>query len=259
MPETLPRMMEVGDAIRAAQAHWTFGGDVPQAFETHAAKSIPYYADGHALIGRVSDHFVGSQSVCYDLGASTGRLLRSLAERNLVHVTMSITTLDHQVSRYLEPRTTAPLRRLLTIKRLADAGIPVGINVAPVVPFLTDHELEVLLEAGREMGASTAGYILLRLPWELKEVFRNWLLHHFPLKAAHVMSRVQEMRGGRDNDPQFGSRMTGEGIFADLLAQRFAKACHRLDLNNRGRRDMRRLDTSQFAIPGQSVQGTLFT
>ena len=185
-------------------------------------------------------------------------ILHSMAQRNLVHVTISITTLDHQVSRYLEPRTAAPARRLLTIKRLAEAGIPVGINVAPVIPFLTDHELETLLEAGRDMGASTAGYILLRLPWELKEVFRDWLQNHFPLKAAHVMSRIQAMRGGRDNDPNFGSRMTGEGILAKLLAQRFAKACQRMDLNNRSRRELQRLDISRFAVPGQPVQGTLF-
>ena len=185
-------------------------------------------------------------------------ILQSMAERNLVHVTISITTLDHQISRYLEPRTTAPARRLLTIKRLAEARIPVGINVAPIIPFLTDHELETLLEAGHDMGASTAGYILLRLPWELKEVFRDWLQHHFPLKAAHVMSRVQAMRGGRDNDPNFGSRMTGEGILAKLLAQRFTKVCKRLDLNNRGRDELQRLDISRFTVPGRAVQGTLF-
>ena len=147
----------------------------------------------------------------------------------------------------------------MTIKRLAEAGIPVGINVAPIIPFLTDHELESLLEAGRDMGATTAGCILLRLPWELKEVFRDWLHTHFPLKADHVMSRVQEMRGGRDNDPNFGSRMSGAGIFAELLAQRFEKACHRLGLNIEGRREMQRLDVSRFAVPGRPIQGSLFS
>ena len=185
-------------------------------------------------------------------------ILRSMAARNLVHVTVSVTTLDHQISRYLEPRTAAPARRMQTIKRLAEAGIPVGINVAPVIPFLTDHELETLLEAGRDAGASTAGYILLRLPWELKELFRDWLEQHFPLKAAHVMSRVRAMRGGLDNDPNFGSRMTGDGVFSTLLAQRFAKACERFQLNSRGRQEMQRLDISQFAIPGRAVQGVLF-
>ncbi len=185
-------------------------------------------------------------------------ILLPMAERNLVHVTLSVTTQDHHVSRYLEPRTAAPARRMQAIKTLAAAGIPVGINVAPVIPFLTDHEMENLLETGRQMGATTAGYTLLRLPWELKELFRNWLQQHFPLKAEHVMSRVQEMRGGRDNDPNFGTRMAGQGIFAELLRQRFAKACTRFDLNNQGRRQIQRLDTSQFAVPGKPVQGALF-
>ncbi len=184
-------------------------------------------------------------------------ILQDMAARRLVHVAVSVTTLDHHVSRYLEPRTAAPTRRLQTIRRLADAGIPVGINVAPVIPFLTDHELESLLERGQEMGASAAGYILLRLPFELKTLFRDWLEQHFPLKAAHVMSRVQEMRGGRDNDSNFGSRMVGEGIFARLLAQRFARACDRLGLHTHGRREVRRLDTSRFAVPGQPVQAQL--
>lgn len=184
-------------------------------------------------------------------------ILQSLSARNLVHVTISMTTMDHHISRYLEPRTAAPARRMQTIKRLVEAGIPVGINVAPVIPFLTDHELETLLETGRNMGATSAGYILLRLPWELKELFRNWLENHFPLKAAHVMSRLQEMRGGRDNDPNFGSRMVGEGIFARLLEQRFAKACRRFGMNDAGRQHIRRLDTSKFAVPGRPLQSQL--
>jgi DNA repair photolyase len=185
-------------------------------------------------------------------------ILSSMAKRNLVHVTISVTTQDHHVSRYLEPRTAAPARRFQSIRTLAAAGIPVGINVGPVIPFLTDHELENLLETGRRMGATNAGYVLLRMPWELKELFRNWLEQHFPLKAAHVMSRVQDMRGGRDNDPNFGSRMVGQGVFAELLRQRFHKACQRFDLNSGGRREMTRLDASQFAVPGQPVQGALF-
>ncbi len=184
-------------------------------------------------------------------------ILRDMARRDLVHVAVSVTTLDHHVSRYLEPRTAAPLRRLQTIRALADAGIPVGINVAPVIPFLTDHELETLLERGRDMGATAAGYILLRLPFELKALFRDWLEQHFPLKAAHVMSRVQEMRGGRENDPNFGTRMVGEGIFAKLLAQRFSRACTRLGLEMHGRREIQRLDINRFAVPGQPVQAQL--
>lgn len=182
-------------------------------------------------------------------------ILQALAAKNLVRVSVSITTLDHHVSRYLEPRTAAPRRRMQTIRKLSEAGIPVGINIAPVIPFLTDHELETLIDTGREMGATAAGYILLRLPWELKDLFRNWLENHFPLKAAHVMSRVQEMRGGSDNDPNFGSRMVGEGIFARLLEQRFIKACARSGLNMHGRREP--LDISKFAVPGQPVQAQL--
>jgi DNA repair photolyase len=184
-------------------------------------------------------------------------ILQSLAARKLVHVAISVTTLDHHLSRYLEPRTAAPTRRLQTIRRLADAGIPVSINIAPVIPFLTDHELETLLERGRDAGASSAGYLLLRLPWELKDLFRHWLEQHFPLKAAHVMSRVQEMRGGSDNDPNFGSRMVGDGVFARLLAQRFAKACARVGLLTRGQRGIEHLDTHRFAVPGRAVQGVL--
>lgn len=184
-------------------------------------------------------------------------ILQSLAARKLVHVSISLTTLDHHVSRYMEPRTAAPMRRLQTIKRLSEAGIPVSINVAPVIPFLTDHELETLIERGCEAGATSAGYVLLRLPWELKDLFRNWLENHFPLKAAHVMSRVQEMRGGRDNDPNFGSRMVGEGIFARLLEQRFTRACAKAGILRQGRREIEWLDVSRFAVPGKAVQGEL--
>lgn len=185
-------------------------------------------------------------------------ILQSMAKRKLVHVTISVTTQDHHISRYLEPRTAAPARRMQIIKRLSDAGIPVGVNVAPVIPFLTDHELEALLEAARNHGATTAGYVMLRLPWELKTLFRNWLETHFPLKATHVMARVQAMHHGNDYDPTFGTRMTGQGIFAELLKQRFAKACARLDLNNAGRRQIQRLDASHFCVPGRAVQRALF-
>ncbi len=185
-------------------------------------------------------------------------ILAEMAAKNLTHVSVSVTTLDHHVSRFMEPRTAAPTRRLQTIERLAKAGIPVGVNVAPVVPFLTDHELETILARARDAGASTAGYILLRLPYELKELFRNWLEQHFPLKAQHVMSRVNDMRGGADNDPNFGTRMVGEGIFARLLNQRFHKACDKVGLVSHGQGKYQRLDVSQFAVPGRAVQGRLF-
>ena len=128
--------------------------------------------------------------------------------------------------------------------------------VAPVIPFLTDHAIEPVLEAAWSAGARSAGYVLLRLPWEVKDLFRDWLKTHYPLKAAHVMSRVREMRNGRDNDPGFGSRMRGCGEFAELLARRFEIACERLGYN-RGRRN-RALDTTRYRAPALNGQLALF-
>ena len=183
-------------------------------------------------------------------------LLVPMAKKRLVQVTLSITTLDHDVSRWMEPRTSAPARRLLAVKRLSEAGIPVSVNIAPVIPFLTDSELEAILEASANNGATTAGYVLLRLPWEVKDIFRAWLEKHFPLKAAHVMSRIHEMRDGRDNDPAFGTRMVGTGLFAELLRQRFEKGCLRFGLNLPGS-DIE-LDCSLFRPPSLGGQQTLF-
>jgi DNA repair photolyase len=182
-------------------------------------------------------------------------ILAPMARERLVSATLSVVTLDHGISRYLEPRASAPARRLLAIRRLADAGIPVSVNVAPVIPFLTDSELESILEAAAQAGATSAAYTLLRLPWEVKDIFRAWLQERFPLKADHVMSRVHEMRGGRDNDPGFGSRMKGKGLFAQLLKQRFDKACARLGLNRGHDYD---LDRTRFVPPSLHGQKTLF-
>lgn len=182
-------------------------------------------------------------------------LIAELARRRLATVALSLTTLDHGVSRYMEPRTTAPLRRIETIRRFAEAGVPVTVNVAPIVPFLTDHELERILEAAAEAGAQGAGTIMLRLPWEVEPIFREWLEARFPLKAAHVLSRIESLRGGKHNDARFGSRMAGQGIYADLIAKRFAIACKRLGLNEEGRQRMQTLDVSQFSVP--SAQGRL--
>jgi len=182
-------------------------------------------------------------------------LLAPMAKKNLVSTTLSVTTLDSGITRYMEPRTSAPARRLLAIERLAAAGIPVNVNVAPVIPFLTDSELESILEAAARAGASTAGYVLLRLPWEVKDLFKAWLEAHFPLKAAHVMSRIHEMRNGRDNDPHFGTRMTGQGLFAELLRQRFDKACARLGMN---REPAFEFDCKRFRPPATHGQARLF-
>jgi DNA repair photolyase len=139
------------------------------------------------------------------------------------------------LKRRLEPRAASPQRRLQAIRTLSKAGIPVNVVVAPIIPQLNDKDLEALLEQAREAGATSAGYVMLRLPFELKELFRDWLEQHYPLRATHVMSIVNQMRSGRDNDPRFGKRMTGEGIFAELIRQRFEKATARLGLEGRDR------------------------
>ncbi len=182
-------------------------------------------------------------------------LLAPMADKGLVHVTLSITTLDQNLTRYMEPRTSAPSRRLLAVRRLSRAGVPVNVNIAPVIPFLTDHEMEAIMEAAAEAGASSVFYNLVRLPWEVKDIFRAWLEEHFPLKAAHVMARIHEMREGRDNDPNFGTRMTGTGIFAELLRQRYQKAARRFGLDQK--EDME-LDCSLFVPPALHGQQTLF-
>ena len=181
-------------------------------------------------------------------------LIASLARDRLAVVTISVITLDPGLSRYLEPRASAPARQLLAVRRLAEAGIPVNVNVAPVIPFLTDSELEAIMEAAAGAGAISAAYNVMRLPWEVKDVFRAWLEERFPLKAAHVMSRVHAMRGGRDNDPSFHSRMVGQGEFAELLAQRFRKAEKRFGLD----KPWPELDCSRFVPPSPSGQGSLF-
>lgn len=162
-------------------------------------------------------------------------LLAPLAAQGLVYVMVSVTTLSNELKRTLEPRTASPAARLRAIRRLHEAGVPVGVMVAPIIPVLTDAEMERILAAAAASGARSAAYVLLRLPYELKDLFREWLEHNEPLKAKHVMSRLQAMRCGRDNDPRFGMRQRGEGEYAQLLAQRFAAACTRLGLNQRER------------------------
>jgi DNA repair photolyase len=157
-------------------------------------------------------------------------LLAPMAAQGLLRVGISVTTLDKDLSRRLEPRAPSPARRLQMIRRLAEAGVEVRAMVAPVIPGLTDHELEPIMKAAQEAGAVAASFIALRLPREVSGLFQDWLATHAPDRAAKVMARVREMHGGQDYDPAFGRRMTGEGIWADLLAQRFAKAQGRLGL-----------------------------
>jgi DNA repair photolyase len=180
-------------------------------------------------------------------------LLAPLAARNLVQVAVSVTTLDRRLARPLEPRAAAPERRLETIRRLGAAGIPVTVLVAPLIPFLNDHELEAILAAVREAGAVEATYALVRLPLEVADLFRDWLAVHAPLKAERVMNRLRDCRGGRDNDSRFGSRMRGEGEYADLISRRFRIAHRKL-----GFAGSMALDCSQFRVPGRAEQLDLF-
>ena len=182
-------------------------------------------------------------------------LLAGMARRNLIEVFVSVTTLDRALKRRLEPRAAAPRTRLAVIRALADAGVPIGVMVAPVIPALTDHEAEQILAAAAGAGATTASYVMLRLPNEVAGLFREWLETHEPLKAGHVMSRVRELRGGRENDPRFRSRLKGEGVYADLFRRRFELACRRNGLNRERRLE---LDTSRFVPPRSGPQMGLF-
>jgi DNA repair photolyase len=175
-------------------------------------------------------------------------LLRDMAAKRLVAAAVTITTLDHSISRTLEPRAAAPARRLRVIRALSDAGIPVGVSVAPIIPFVTEPELEKVLAAAAEAGAINAGYVVLRLPWEVSPLFRQWLEAHFPERAQRVMNRVREMRGGKDYDASFGKRMHGEGVWADMIRQRFEKCVARMGLGVRSGR-FSSLDTSRFRPP----------
>jgi DNA repair photolyase len=178
-------------------------------------------------------------------------LLVPMAERKLVQVAVSLTTLDRDLSRRMEPRAAAPQRRLETIRRLSEARIPVMAFIAPVIPVLTDHELEKLLSAAREAGAKSAAYVLLRLPHELNGLFVQWLEQHEPLKAERVLQRIYDSRGGKAYDASFGQRMVGSGPFADLIRQRFRLAVKRL-----GYGSPPPLDVTQF-VPPPAEEGQL--
>ena len=178
-------------------------------------------------------------------------LLQEFARLKLVHVTVSLTTLDPELKRTLEPRAASPQARLRVISALAAAGVPVGVLAAPMIPAVNDAELELLLEAAAAAGATRAGYVLLRLPHEVKDLFRAWLEQHLPLRAAHVMSLIRQARDGRDNDPRFGQRMRGTGPWAAMLRARFELARKRLGLS--GERDPE-LDATLFLAPYGSGQ-----
>jgi DNA repair photolyase len=171
-----------------------------------------------------------SASVLRDLD-----LLVDMARDGLMSVAISITSLSTETKRVLEPRAASPQARLRALRELNAAGVPTGVMVAPIIPAITDHEMESILEAAVAAGARWAGYTLVRLPYEIKDLFREWLAEHFPDRAAHVMSLIRDMRGGRDYDSTFGDRMRGTGPIAELLRNRFKIACKRLGLNSGGR------------------------
>ena len=187
-------------------------------------------------------------------------LLAPMAKKNLVKAFVSITTLDHRLARTLEPRAASPRRRVDAVRALAAAGIPCGVMVAPLIPALTDSSLEAILEAGAQAGATMAGWILLRLPNEVRPLFKEWLSAHYPQRADHVISIVRQSRGGRENDPNFGTRMTGTGNFVELIGRRFDLACRRLGLNSEDNHMAPRkdLDCSLFRPPSNSGQMGLF-
>ncbi|MCZ6454433.1 MAG: radical SAM protein, partial [Alphaproteobacteria bacterium] len=183
--------------------------------------------------------------VCRDID-----ILAPMAAKGLASVSVSVTTLDQKLARALEPRAAPPERRLATITELARADIPVGVMVAPVIPALTDHELEAILIRARQAGASRAGYIVLRLPRELKELFREWLVAHVPDRERRVLNRLREFRGGELYQNEFGTRMRGGGRHAELLAARFKMACRQNGLNVvENSNDSAHLDDGQFHVP----------
>jgi DNA repair photolyase len=180
-------------------------------------------------------------------------ILGPMAEKNLVRVFVSIGTLDRELARKLEPRAASPQRRLDILKALKSHGVPCGVMVAALIPALNDKTMEHVLEAAAAAGAEEAAYVIMRLPNELKDLFKEWLAEHYPDRAEHVISIVRQMRGGKENDPNFGTRMSGVGNFADLIAKRFDIACRKYSLNEHGAgRRRAELDCTLFRPPAKN-------
>ena len=179
-------------------------------------------------------------------------ILSDMARKNLAKVALSVTSLDHRLARAMEPRASTPQRRLEAIRKLAAAGVPAAVLVAPIVPAINDAEIERILDAAAAAGASEAGYIMLRMPLEIKDLFREWLREHFPDKLDHVIALVRDLHGGKDYDPTFGKRQTGTGPYAWSIGRRFELACKRLGLNQR----RARLTSAHFKRP-RAVGGQL--
>ena len=183
-------------------------------------------------------------------------IIKNLAKLKLVHVSITITTLDNNLGHSLEPRATLPSRRLQTIRKLSDSGVPVSVLIAPIIPALTDHELENILSESKKNGASGSNFVMLRLPYELKELFSSWLETHYPLKTQHVLNRLKEMHEGKLYQSNFGTRMRGSGHYAEMIDKRFRLACNRIGFNEK----FYELDHTKFARSSihQSTQLKLF-
>lgn len=177
-------------------------------------------------------------------------ILSSMAERKLARVHISVTTLDARLARVMEPRAATPARRLHAIAELTRAGVPAGVLAAPMIPALNDAEMEKILEAAARAGARHAGFVLLRLPLELRQMFEEWLLAHFPDRARHVLSLIRQTRSGQLNDPRFHHRFTGQGVYADLLMRRFTRAARQFGFGEA----RTQLDCGRFAIPASSAE-----
>src|SRR4030088_2771149 len=177
-------------------------------------------------------------------------ILARMAERNLVKVALSVTTLDPKLARLMEPRAATPARRLEALRQLAAAGVPTSVMVAPVIPAINDSEIERILDTAAALGVKGAGYVLLRLPLEVRDIFREWLMANFPDRYRHVFKLIRDMRGGKDYDATFGKRMTGSGPVAWMIGRRFEAACEKLGLNA----GMTRLTTEHFVPPRRPAE-----
>ncbi|MDO8279935.1 MAG: PA0069 family radical SAM protein [Burkholderiaceae bacterium] len=232
----VPRLLNIGSATDCYQ---------PVERELRLTRSVI------ELMGETRHAFsmvTKSSAIEHDLD-----LIAPMAAQGLAAVYVTVTTLDSELSRKLEPRAAAPARRLRTIRALAAQGVPVGVSVAPQIPFVNE-DMEQVLQAAWEAGARSAFYTVLRLPWELSPLFRQWLDLHYPQRAARIMARIAEMRGGKDYDSDFASRMKGFGVWAELLHQRFSKTCARIGFN----RERVELDLGAFRRPQAVGQGLLF-
>ncbi|MBC7601726.1 MAG: PA0069 family radical SAM protein [Ramlibacter sp.] len=237
--------------------------------------SKKHYEPKHIAIGTVTDCYqpverelrltravlelLQETNHCFSLVTKSSGVERDLdiiapmAAKGLAAVSVTITSLDAELTRKLEPRAAAPHRRLRILRTLAENGVPTAVSLAPQIPFLTE-DMEQVLEAAWDAGARSAFYHVIRLPWEVSPLFKQWLEVHYPQRAARVMARIHDMRGGKDYDADFSTRMKGSGPWAELIAQRFKKAAERIGFN----RERIVLDRSQFRPPGQEGQGMLF-